>query len=63
MGLKLSLSSQPGLDPSLASVREKSDALVREASHGKFTSVAALVHFSGKDKAANRLRAELTRML
>ncbi|XVJ71299.1 MAG: hypothetical protein HEQ39_18135 [Rhizobacter sp.] len=48
---------------SFASVRARADALVARASKGKFDSVADLVHFAGDNKAANRLRGQVTQML
>ncbi|XVJ70435.1 MAG: hypothetical protein HEQ39_12900 [Rhizobacter sp.] len=48
---------------SFASVRARADALVARASKGKFDSVADLVHFGGDNKAANRLRGQVTQML
>ncbi|XVJ70759.1 MAG: hypothetical protein HEQ39_14925 [Rhizobacter sp.] len=48
---------------SFASVRARADSWVARASKGKFDSVADLVHFAGDNKAANRLRGQVTQML
>ena len=48
-------------DASFASVRSRADALV--ARNSKFDSVADLVNFGGDNKAANRLRGQVTQML
>ncbi|XVJ70102.1 MAG: hypothetical protein HEQ39_10940 [Rhizobacter sp.] len=48
---------------SFESVRARADSWVARASKGKFDSVADLVHFAGDNKAANRLRGQVTQML
>ena len=48
---------------SFASVRARADAVVDSASKRKFHSVADLAHFGGDNKAANRLRGEVNKLL